>query len=265
MWYSSRKPRHVPEIMMPRRTLILAALCAACLLAFPAPHAAQDTSRPGRPAQINGISIPDVPGSPFSATVVVESEQIWPDGSSEIRRTINLIARDSQGRTHNETRRLMPQYFHGSPELMSVRIFDPQTRILTVYDPSLRIARRMFVPKLASATSPAKRSGQILDLGTTTLNGLLAKGTRRTQTMLDNESETDEPATLEDETWYSDDLHLLLLVRHSDSRIGVQTLGLSNLKREEPPSSMFEVPQGYRILDVTPPKAPAASPSVPGP
>ena len=252
------------EIMMPRRTLILAALCTACLLALPAPHAAQDISRPGRPTLVNGISIPDIPGSPFSATVVLESEQIWPDGSSEIRRTINLIARDSQGRTHNETRRLMPQYFHGSPELMSVRLFDPLTRIRTIYAPATHTARQELVPKQTRAVSPPKPSIHIQDLGTTTLNGLQAKGTRRTLTLPDYESETGEPIEIEEETWYSVDLHLNLLVRHTDSRIGVQTIGISNLKREEPPASMFQVPQGYRILEVSPPKAPG-SPSAPKP
>ena len=265
MWYSSRKSGTSPEIMMPRRTLILAALCTACLLAIPATHAAQDMTRPERPSLINGISIPDIPGSPFSATVVLESEQIWPDGSSEIRRTINLSARDSLGRTHNETRRLMPQYFHGSPELMSVRLFDPLTRIRTVYDPALHIARQQFVPKKPKSPTTPDPSLHVEDLGITTLNRLLTKGTRRTRTIPDYESGTGEAVKIEDETWYSEELHLDLLIRHSDSRAGVETVGVSNLKRIEPPASMFQVPQGYRILDITPPKAPAASPLVPRP
>jgi len=40
-------------------------------------------------------------------------------------------------------------------------------------------------------------------------------------------------------------------VRHTDPRVGVETVGVSNLKREEPPASMFQVPAGYQILDVT--------------
>jgi hypothetical protein len=248
---------------MPRKICRLAALFAVILLEIPVSLAAQDPALPERATTATGLAIPDVPGAPFSATVVLESERIWPDGSSQIRRTINLIARDSQGRTHNETRRLMPQYFHGSPELMSVRIFDPLTRILTVYEPALHIARRMFVPKITSAVTPAKRSGLTRDLGTTTLNGLLTRGTRRTEVMPDYEADTGIPIEIEDETWYSDDLHLLLLVRPSDSRVGVETLGVSSLKREEPAASLFQVPQGYKILDVTP-QAPA-SPGPPKP
>ena len=239
----------------------IAALCAALVLAFPAPQLAQDISRQGRANSVNGISIPDIPGAPFSATLVLEIERIWPDGSSEIRRTINLIARDSQGRTHNETRRLMPQYFHGSPELMSVRLFDPLTRVRTTYEPATHTARQQIVPRQAKAASPPNPSVHVEDLGTTTLNGLKAKGTRRTFTIPDYESGTGEPVEIGDETWYSEDLHLNLLARHTDSRMGVQTLGVSDLKREEPPASMFEVPKGFKTLDVTP----APSPVVPRP
>jgi len=188
--------------------------------------------------------------------VVLEYERIWPDGSSEIRRTINLIARDSQGRTHNETRRLMPEYFHGSPDLMSVRLFDPLTRIRTIYEPALHIARQQFVPRQPKATAPPNPSIRIEDLGTTTLNGLQARGTRRINSIPDYDA--GELIKVEDEFWYSEDLHLNLLLRHSDPGFGVETVGVSDLKRVEPPASLFQVPQGYRILDVTPPKAPAS-------
>jgi hypothetical protein len=244
---------------MPRKSLQRAALFAAILLAFPALQSAQDFSSPGRAPSVNGISIPDIPAVPFTATVVLEFERIWPDGSSQIRRTINLIARDSQGRTHNEVRRLMPQYFHGSPELMSVRLFDPLTRIRTVYEPGLHVARQQFVPRKPKTPALPNPSLHIEDLGTTTLNGLPAKGTRRTLAIPYNKSETGEPFQIEDETWYSEDLHLNLLVRHSDSRMGVETVGVSDLKRIEPPASMFQVPPGYKILNVTPPPAPTPS------
>ncbi|MGO9339817.1 MAG: hypothetical protein ACLPY1_20140 [Terracidiphilus sp.] len=249
---------------MPRKSFLCAALFAAILLAHPASQTAQDTSPTSRVPSVNGISIPDTPGAPFSATVVLEFERIWPDGSSEIRRTINLIARDSQGRTHNEVRRLMPQYFHGSPELMSVRLFDPLTRIRTIYEPALHVAREQFVPKKPKTTTPPNPSVHIEDLGTTTLNGLQARGTRRTRTITDYEWEINEPVKIEDETWYSEELHLDLLTRHSDSRFGVETVGVSDLKRIEPPASMFQVPPGYRILYVSPPPA-SASPSTPKP
>jgi len=243
---------------MARKTPQFATFFAALTLVFPALQPAQNTQPQARSATVNGITISDIPDAPFSATVVIEFERYWSDGSTEVRRTINLIARDSQGRTHNETRRLMPEYFHGSPELTSIRLFDPTTRIRTICDPGLHLARLEVIPKKLKTESPPNPLVRIEDLGTDTLNGLKAKGTRRTLTIKGDRG-NGGPIEVVDEEWYSEDLHINLLVRHSDPRIGVQTVGLSNLKREEPPASMFQVPQGYRIVDATP------APAVPQP
>jgi hypothetical protein len=51
------------------------------------------------------------------------------------------------------------------------------------------------------------------------------------------------------EEWYSKDLNLVLLTHHLDPRTGEQTIGISGLKREEPPVSMFEIPKGYTVVD----------------
>jgi hypothetical protein len=242
---------------MPRKPLQFAILLAASLLALHAQRASNSIPPQGRVAVINGITISSIAGAPFSATVVIESQRDWPDGSTQVRRTINLIARDSNGRTHNETRRLMPESFHGSPQLVGIRLFDPQTRIRTTCDPSTHIASRQFIPKKPKAADSPNPWVHVEDLGITTLDGLPAKGTRRTFTISAGASGTGEPVEIQDEDWYSGDLHINLLVRHSDPRIGVQTTAVSAVKREEPPAAMFEVPQGYQILDVPPAPAPA--------
>jgi hypothetical protein len=140
--------------------------------------------------------------------------------------------------------------------LLSVRLFDPLTGIRTLCDPALHIARQEFVPKQPKANSFPNPFMRIEDLGATTLNGLQAKGTRRTYTIAAAASGTGGAVEIEDEDWYSEDLHINLLVRHSDPRIGVETIGISGLKREEPPATMFQVPAGYQILDITPTPAP---------
>src|ERR1035438_3607514 len=103
--------RASPQTLMPQRSLVFAAILAASLLAL---HA-QKTTANLPPANITiisnacGIGIPDVAGLPFSATVVIENERTLRDGSVLTQRTINLIARDSAGRTRTEMRRLMPE------------------------------------------------------------------------------------------------------------------------------------------------------------
>ena len=199
----------------------------------------------------DGISIPCVPGKPFSATAVVETERYWSDGATQVRRTINLVARDSEGRTRNEVRRLMPEYFHGSPQLLSVRLFDPLTGMRTDLDPGFHVARQQLIPKEPKTAGTPNPAPRIEDLGTTTMNGLEAKGTRRTTTIAAKASGTGDPVEIEDEFWYSAELELNLLVHHSDPRVGVDTVGLSNLKREEPPAGMFQIPAGYQVINVT--------------
>jgi len=63
-----------------------------------------------------------------------------------------------------------------------------------------------------------------------------------------------------DEYWYSEDLHVNLLVRRTDPRTGVQTVTLTAIERVERAPEFFEVPEGYKIVDMTPPPgAPAGS------
>jgi hypothetical protein len=242
---------------MPRKSLSVAALFAAGLLTQPAWLTAQSIPLQERSANVNAITVPDIPGAPFSATAVIEVKRYLPDGSTQIRRTINLIARDSQGRTHNESRRLMPEYFHGSPRLLSVRLFDPLTNIRTDCDPTLHVAHQEVIATQPRASSLPNPFMHIEDLGTTTLNGLQARGTRRSYTIAAKASGTGSPVEIEVEEWYSEDLHLNLLTRHTDPRIGILTVGVSGLKRDEPPASMFQVPAGYQVLEITPTPAPA--------
>jgi hypothetical protein len=56
-----------------------------------------------------------------------------------------------------------------------------------------------------------------------------------------------------DEYWYSDDLHEDLLLIHNDPRTGEQKVMLTDIKRQDPDPSFFEVPEGYKIVDMTPP------------
>jgi hypothetical protein len=142
---------------------------------------------------------------------------------------------------------------------MLIHLFDPQTRFRTLCDPVTHIARRQLLPEEPKVAGFPNPWVSVDDLGTTTLNGLQAKGTRRTFMVSAAASGTGEPVEVVDENWYSEDLHINLLIRHSDPRSGVQTVGLSAIKREEPPASIFEVPQGYTIVTVNPGPAPASA------
>ena len=243
---------------MPRSRLNLAVSLAVFALAMQ-PLPAGTAQAPAPDPLLNGINIPAIPGAPFSATVVIESQHFNDDGDPYVRRTINLVARDAKGRTHNETRRLMPEFFHGSPPLLGVRLFDPDTRTRTTCDPASHVAHRQYVPKLPTPAPPPTGEGvKVEDLGWDTMSGVKAHGTRRTYVVEKGIFAIRKAVEAEDEVWYSNDLRINILARHSDPRIGVDTIGLSEIKRIEPPASMFEVPPGYKIIDLsTPPDTPA--------
>jgi len=247
---------------MQRPLLLTAILLAAGMAALPVQQ-----SETGAPplyhntyTHLGLVFVTPVAGAPFSATVLVESQKPLPDGTTETLHTINLIGRDSQGRIHGENRSMMLESFHGMPPLVQVHIFDPQTRLNTFYDLATRIARQQVLPEPLRAPSFANNPRvTIEDLGSNTINNLDAKGTRRTLTIPAQANGTGAALTVVDEYWYSEDLHMNVLLRHSDPRTGTETVALSDIKREEPAPSFFEVPQGYKIVDMTPPAgAPAA-------
>ena len=90
-------------------------------------------------------------------------------------------------------------------------------------------------------------------LGQTTLDHIDVVGTRRTVVIPAQANSTGAPITVVDEYYYSPDLHLNVMLVHNDPRTGEQTIALSNIKREDPDAAFFQVPEGYKIVDLTPP------------
>lgn len=199
---------------------------------------------------VPGVFVTPIPGAPFSATVMIKSEQPVADGSVETQVSETLIARDSQGRIRNERHMLMPEGTTGMPPLISVHVFDPATRISYMYNPATMLARKQLVPP---PRPNGANAGTTQDLGYNTLNGMQAKGTRTTRVVPAQVSGTGKPVTVTDEVWYSEDLHMNLLEEHTDARGGKQSVAILSIQRDEPAPSLFEVPAGYKIVDMTPP------------
>jgi hypothetical protein len=92
------------------------------------------------------------------------------------------------------------------------------------------------------------------DLGTQVLEGMTVRGVRITRNIPPNVSGTGQPVVVTDEYWYSDDLHLNMLVKHDDPRSGAQTMTVAELKRGEPDPHLFVIPSDYKVVDETPPE-----------
>ena len=74
-------------------------LCVGSLLAIPGYAQTTATVPPvytGVQTRVGGVFVTPIPNVPLTATIDVSSTRILPDGSSEMRKTENHIARDSQ-------------------------------------------------------------------------------------------------------------------------------------------------------------------------
>jgi hypothetical protein len=80
------------------------------------------------------------------------------------------------------------------------------------------------------------------DLGTSTIEGLPATGTRTTTTIAAGAIGNVQPIKIVSEEWFSQDLQVLVLTKHNDPRSGETVYRLLNVVRAEPDPSLFAVP-----------------------
>jgi hypothetical protein len=90
------------------------------------------------------------------------------------------------------------------------------------------------------------------DLGSKTIHGVVAEGTRTTQTIPAGQEGNSMPLTIVHETWRSRELGLTLRVMDDDPRRGRTTAEYEELTLGEPDSAVFAPPADYKVQDVHP-------------
>ena len=234
--------------------------CAAILL-IPAAASAQQTAGQNVPAAPAGLSmwfslvnIPAVPNAPFSATTMMDNTQTLADGATVTTKTMTTIARDSKGRTHNENRYYLTPSDNGQGRIRDITIFDPTARIKTTLTPAtLQAAVSTLPPPQPRDPARAARPGnRPEDLGWSSIDGLIVHGFLESRTIPQGADRNDRPLTITDEYWYSEELKVYLVLKHSDPRTGEQTVGITQIDRSEPDPSLFVIPSNYKVVDETP-------------
>jgi hypothetical protein len=225
-----------------------------------------------------------VPGAPYSAQAVTQRVQVLADGNRITQTTTNSVARDSQGRVRREES--LPGLGNGAAEPPHlVLIEDPVAGVHITLDSNSKTAIKMNSQQMKKADEAAMRNGlppmngtktwfnsagpgqqeiHILtttkgpgseaktsktDLGTQTIEGVVAKGTKTTRTILAGDVGNDLPLVISTETWYSPDLKALVMSKSSDPRMGETTYKLTNLSRSEPDPTLFQIPADYTLRD----------------
>ena len=84
-------------------------------------------------------------------------------------------------------------------------------------------------------------------------DGVMAEGTRSTATIPAGDVGNEMPIQIVDERWYSPELQVVVMTRHSDPRYGETTYRLTNISRAEPAAALFQVPTDYTVKDATGP------------
>ena len=223
-------------------------------------------------------------GAPYSAQVVTQRLQVLGDGNRIEETTTGSVARDGQGRVRRDES--LPALAGNGEAPHIVMIDDPVAQVHWTLDAQTKTATKMPMPPmkalpgmsaalpappLSVATStkamtffsysaapagvmmaggkPGPDNAVKTDLGTQTVEGVLAQGTRITHTIAAGEIGNQLPITITTETWFSPDLKVLVSSKSSDPRIGDTTYKLTNIQRSEPDPSLFQVPADYTIKD----------------
>ncbi|MES2759569.1 MAG: hypothetical protein V4693_19530 [Pseudomonadota bacterium] len=93
------------------------------------------------------------------------------------------------------------------------------------------------------------RNATTKDLGSRDIEGVKAEGKLRSYEIPAGEVGNRNAIVVSDEHWYSPELHVTLLTKHSDPRVGEHSYRVTALKREEPAAALFTVPTDYTVKD----------------
>jgi len=263
--------RAKPRTLM-RTSLTSAVLAAVSALLLNSPLAqAQDTS----PCDTGSYAIAitdanNLKGPAYSAVYKSTFDQKLADGNSIHNVSRYHKARDASGKSLTE--RPGPCYIsedgqqHQSSQ---VSVYDPKSRTMENWqvDGMNRTATISHMPppvqpseaELATMRANAARwrqaptipKWQTENLGTQPFQGVLAQGTRSTQTIPAGEQGNALPLVIVNERWFSKELGMTMMQVIDDPRRGRTVVEVEELNQGDPPPSMFAPPEGYEIKDQT--------------
>lgn len=216
-----------------------------------------------------------VTGAPYTATASTEMTQVLGDGNRIVNKTTASLARDSQGRTRREeTMGMVGPWQVNGPKLVFIN--DPASQSNYVLDPNKQTATVLKMPAPGSMPplppSPPGANVSIMSqaggnvtfmqrgsggdptedvktesLGVQTMEGVSVEGKRTTRTIPAGQIGNVQPIETVSEVWFSPELQVVVMSKHSDPRFGETVYQLTGIQRTEPDHSLFEVPPGYTI------------------
>ena len=219
-----------------------------------------------------------IQGAPYSAVAVTERIQTLADGNRIVEKSNADIYRDREGRTRREMKLNAIGNWEASEDAPS-RIFinDPIAKVHYVLEPENKTARKVEIAAsgwtekapekgkaverriIGHSTDTMFSAGQVLrykitdkdakkeSLGKRTMEGIAVEGTRTTMTIPAGQMGNELPIEIVSERWYSPELQVNIMTRHSDPRMGETVYHLTEIRRGDQDHSLFEVPKGYKV------------------
>ncbi len=288
-----------------KRELVLILAAASCAFAQEKGNVIYQSTGPVGGVAAAGFDRAGGPivGAPYSATITNESIQTLADGNRLVQKSTGTTARDSQGRTRQDT--VLPAIGNlsaaNAPHL--IFIHDPVTQTSYTLNLTEKTAQKLpalpplggalggalggvgtagvagatvsmrvvegngaplppsdAMPVTIAAPAPGmlfekhlvtaeQDQGNTEDLGSQTMEGVLANGTRTTHTIPAGQIGNERTITIVTEVWTSPELKTVVYSKRSDPRMGEQTFRLTNIVRMEPSPSLFTVPADFKIVD----------------
>jgi len=217
------------------------------------------------------LPVPQVSGAPFSADEI-QLENPSPNVRNVLPMKTIAVYRDSAGRTRVDVS--VPRDPTGNPNLV---IDDPVANVVYMIDETNKFVRRLTFPSprpvpLASErpkNSPAlglmfPRSQSVQtateSLGNQLIQGISTEGKRVTSISPQTPPGCEKNVSII-ESWYSQELWLTLLQKHSNC-LGEGSTHLENIRRAEPDPRLFQIPKDYVVVEQEWNKPPAKPPLV---
>ena len=132
--------------------------------------------------------------------------------------------------------------------------------------PNVRMMRHEVSTDTGSAASPETFEIKVVEtlrepvkpeetsLGTQVMEGVKVEGTRTVMRIEAGKIGNDRPIEVVSERWYSPELQVVVMTKHSDPRFGETSYKLTGIDRREPPPALFQVPPDYKVVEGPGPK-----------
>jgi hypothetical protein len=223
-----------------------------------------------------------VKGAPYSADAVTERLQTLSDGNRISHKNTSQVFRDADGRVRREqTFGMIGNWVSADRPEKTIFINDPVSGTHYVLDPENQTATKMKSDKttfekgvkvegnqvdvededvfMAPVPGPAFKqtmryknnaeNTRTESLGKQTMEGVDVEGSRRITTIPEGEIGNERPIEMITEKWYSPELKVYVMTKHTDPRFGETTYRLTNIRRGDQDPSLFQVPTGYKVTE----------------